>query len=358
MKSIAFKTAIALIFSLLFATQANAYDITTTVSPTGASWEWGNGTIWRQAYSNSVQGEVNCGNITGDAIFWAECVNNSYNNTWVLKQIQSSNLIAFLEGRYYKTQIVINISNGAGDWRNAWEQVPQLNRLVIPSGRPYKLVSIEPIETTCFINGAIRQIPATTTGEIWSEYYESCKQGSITYDIIVQATETMQTYMILGDGSSWFLQSSIGINTGGIRRGTIRPLTITEYKPENATAVNDQQQQAGEQAQTDGQNASNQAQQQTDQQTATAFQTIGNILGAITDTPAGDCSITGDMGNINMGNLNLCQAEIEPIRPIIRAVLYLVMALATYKIMMWVLGSIAGLINWVQTGNEGKEENG
>lgn len=117
--------------------------------------------------------------------------------------------------------------------------------------------------------------------------------------------------------------------------------------------INDNQQQAGEQAQSDADQASNQAQSDADQATATMFQTLGDIVGAFKDTPATDCTINGDLGHVNMGTLNFCQGEIGPLRPIIRAVLYLAMSVATYKILMWVVGAIAGLVNWVQTG--GKE---
>lgn len=353
MKSIFIRTTIALVCSLLFATQVNAYDITTTVSPTGNAWEWGAGTRWLETISTS--GETNKSS-TGDAIFWGRGFSNSFlNGTWVLKSMVSGNNIEFKDGYYYKTQVSFNIVGynvGTGNATAVGVQVPIVNRLVLPSNAPYKLVQISPYQLDCYEAASYSSSANLIVGGI-----TGCYRGTVVYDIIVQATRTATGKLQLGDGASWFFQSFVGFNnTSGY--GTLRPLTITEYKPDNASVINQEQTQAGQQAQQDGQNASNQAQQQTEQQTATAFQTIGNILGAITDTPPGDCSITGNMGHLDMGNLNLCQAEIEPIRPVIRAVLYLVMALATYKIMMWVLGSIAGLINWVQTGNEGKEENG
>lgn len=129
---------------------------------------------------------------------------------------------------------------------------------------------------------------------------------------------------------------------------------VYEYEEyDSGSAINNQQQDAGEQAQSDGNQASNQAQSDADQATATIFQTLGDIVGAFKDTPATDCTINGDLGHVNMGTLNFCQGEIGPLRPIIRAVLYLAMSVATYKILMWVVGAIAGLVNWVQTG--GKE---
>lgn len=353
MKSIAIKTTLALVCSLLFATQANAYDITTNVSPTGKSWEWGNAG-WLQTMQISGT-EYNLSS-TGSAIFWGRGFSQSGLNVhWILKSVVSGNDIEFIEGNYYKTQISWNVVGfNTGNQDPYGIQIPIVNRLVLPSNSPYKLVSITPQTVQCY--EASNFYSSTSTGALLGGS-TGCYRGNVVYDIIVQATRTATGKLQLGDGAQWMFQSYVGFNnpTG---YGTLTPLTITEYKPESVSTVNQEQQQAGEQAQQDGQNASNQAQQQTEQATATAFEQIGSILGAITDTPAGDCTITGDMGHINMGNLNLCQAEIEPIRPVIRAVLYLVMALATYKIMMWVIGSIAGLINWVQTGNEGKGENG
>lgn len=354
MKSIFIRTTIALVCSLLFATQVNAYDITTTVSPTGKSWEWGNAG-WLEAMQISGVGEYNKTN-TGAAIFWGRGFTQSGLNVhWILKSVVSGNDIEFVEGNYYKTQLswnVVGYNTGTGSGIATGIQIPILNRMVFPSNSPYKLVSVTPTEVQCFEAANYVSSANALVG-----FTNGCYRGNVVYDVIVQATRTATGKLQFGDGAQWMFQSYVGLNNS-TGYGTLTPLTITEYKPESVTTVNQEQQQAGEQAQQDGQNASNQAQQQTEQQTATAFQTIGNILGAITDTPPGDCSITGNMGHLDMGNLNLCQAEIEPIRPVIRAVLYLVMALATYKIMMWVLGSIAGLINWVQTGNEGKEENG
>lgn len=320
--------------------EVKAYDIVTQVKPSGASWEWGSNTQWVQAYSNSQQGEVNCNTITGDAIFWAQCINNSYNNTWILKQVKSGNIISFLEGRYYKTQLVINVSNGAGDWRQAWEQVPQLNRLTIPSGAPYKLVSIEPVETSCMIHGFMRQVPATSTGEIWTEYMESCQQGSITYDVIVQATQTFQTYLTFGNGSAWFLQSSIGINTGGIRRGTIRPLTITEYIPVDPSTINQEQQQAGQQAQQEGQQGSDTSQNNVTQGTQSLLSAITGFVGVISNATPTNCRITGDMGALDLGELDFCQDNPPAI---ITTIGTLILIAITIPITIWVVKKIISL---------------
>lgn len=320
------------------ATPVMAYDIITAVTPTGKAWEWGSGTGWLQTMSANGETDLTS---TGDAIFWGRGFNNSFlGGTWVLKSIVSGNNIEFIEGNYYKTQISFNIAGYRAGTppTSVGVQVPIVNRLVLPSNSPYKLVSITPAEVQCYeaanySYGSNATILDATTG---------CYRGNVVYDIIVQATRTATGKLQLGDGASWFFQSYVGINYPS-GYGTLRPLTITEYKPDNASVINEEQQQAGQQAQQEGNTGSDASQESVTQGSQTMLQGAQTILGVITDTPAGTCNISGNMGNIDLGQLNFCEGNFDQLRPVIRIIVNLVMGVATWHIFTFLLGTMTAL---------------
>lgn len=340
MKSIAIKTTLALVCSLLFATQANAYDITTNVSPTGKSWEWGNAG-WLQTMQISGT-EYNLSS-TGSAIFWGRGFSQSGLNVhWILKSVVSGNNIEFIEGNYYKTQISWNVVGfNTGNQDPYGIQIPIVNRLVLPSNSPYKLVSITPQTVQCY--EASNFYSSTSTGALLGGS-TGCYRGNVVYDIIVQATRTATGKLQLGDGAQWMFQSYVGFNnpTG---YGTLTPLTITEYKPESVSTVNQEQQQAGEQAQQDGQNASNQSQTEATNQGTSLINGASNIIGALTDTTAGTCNINMNMGLIDLGTQNFCQGDIGPIRPIIATITNILFAFVSLKVFMFLIGVMFGLFD-------------
>lgn len=282
--------------------QALAYDITTTVSPTGNAWEWGAGTGWLETISAS--GETNKTS-TGDAIFWGRGFSNSFlSGTWVLKSMVSGNNIEFKEGYYYKTQISFNIVGynvGTGNATAVGVQVPIVNRLVLPSNAPYKLVQISPYQLDCYeaanYSSSANLITGSTIG---------CYRGTVVYDIIVQAIRDATGKLQFGDGASWFFQSYVGINNPS-GYGTLRPLTITEYKPDNASVINQEQQEAGQQAQQDGQTGSNQSQSDATQASTSLLGAFSGFVGAITAISPSNCNITGNFGHLDIGTLNFCQ---------------------------------------------------
>lgn len=293
-------------YLILSPSQAQAYDITTNVTPTGKAWEWGSGTGWLQTMS--ANGETNLTS-TGDAIFWGSGFNNSFlSGTWVLKSIVSGNNINFIEGNYYKTQISFNVVgyNAGTPPIPVGVQIPIVNRLVLPSNSPYKLVQIQPYELQCFEAATYNNTMSGSTGVVINGMTSGCYRGTVVYDIIVQATRTATGKLQLGDGASWFFQSFVGINYPS-GYGTLRPLTITEYKPDNASVINEEQQQAGEQAQQDGQTGSNQSQSDATQASTSLLGAFSGFVGAITAISPSNCNITGNFGHLDIGTLNFCQ---------------------------------------------------
>lgn len=350
MKSIALKITIVLVSSLLFATQASAYDITSNARYKD-NISWGNSNYPPTYRFSTPNGNINK---SGLAV-WAP-INGE--GKYSLYYLTGGLRTTLKEGHIYSVIISFDFSYA----RTA--QVSSVDYIRFTGNSLFRVLGVNKISGREFCSEWSEQTQQRA-GDASGVYYNygtrgACGQASDSYEIIVQGLQDYTGVLEFGNHNQdplfqWTLYNPPLAIAGETDYGSITVQPMIEWELDSATAVNEQQQQAGEQAQQDGQQGSNQAQSDADTNTATMFQTVGNILGAITDTPAGDCSLNGNMGNLDLGNLNLCQAEIEPIRPIIRAVLYLVMALATYKIMIWVIGAIAGLINWVQTGNDSKE---
>lgn len=129
----------------------------------------------------------------------------------------------------------------------------------------------------------------------------------------------------------------------GIWLGKISSISFSSSMEQGAIQANDQQKQEGQQAQQEGQTGSNASQETVDQGSQTMLQGAQTILGVITDTPAGNCNISGNMGNIDLGQLNFCEGNIDALRPIIRIIVNLVMGVATWKIFTFLLGTMVAL---------------
>lgn len=124
----------------------------------------------------------------------------------------------------------------------------------------------------------------------------------------------------------------------GVWLGKISSISFATSMEQGAMQANDQQKQEGQQAQNDGQTGANQSQQQTEATGTTMLQTAGNIVGILTDTQAGSCIINGNMGNINLGQMNFCQGDIGPLRPVITIIVNLIFGIATFKIFIFLIG--------------------
>lgn len=336
---------LAIIGVLISAAPVMAYEIATPVNPTGRTWEWGGGSsfVWTTQqgsteYSNTIS--------YGDAIFLdVSAGNNSMQNYWILKAVAATNRIDFKKGYYYKTQLSFNF--GGGDRFGI--QMPQLNRFVEYNGAPFRLMNISPSYSTCYEvsyeNG--RYITGTGNSAWTADMSTGCLRGYITYDIILQATRDETAVFQLGDGQSWFIQMQVlkdtSLNPHSLRVGTLRPLTIMEFEGVKLDSINQQQTEAGQQAQQDGNTGSNTSQESVTQGSQTMLQGAQTILGVITDTPAGTCNISGNMGNIDLGQLNFCEGNFEQLKPVIRIIVNLVMGVATWHIFTFLLGTMTAL---------------
>lgn len=88
---------------------------------------------------------------------------------------------------------------------------------------------------------------------------------------------------------------------------------VFEYAEfDSATAVNNQQQEAGEQAQSDGNTASDSSQQQADSTGTTLLGAFQSFVGAISSASPTSCVINANIGDFKMGNADLCSLTVPP----------------------------------------------
>lgn len=76
--------------------------------------------------------------------------------------------------------------------------------------------------------------------------------------------------------------------------------------------INNQQEQAGQQAQGDGNTAGSSSQQQAQQGGQTLLQGFSSFVGALTSANATNCVINANIGEFKMGNVDLCQISPPP----------------------------------------------
>ena len=112
--------------------------------------------------------------------------------------------------------------------------------------------------------------------------------------------------------------------------------------------VKDQVQDASDEAES----AADDAQDTVESDTATITQQIGNVIGAITDTPATNCEINGNMGNVNLGTLNMCQGMPQEIRTRIGYITSGVLALAILRLAYSLVQAYVAYITSFTGGND------
>lgn len=148
--------------------------------------------------------------------------------------------------------------------------------------------------------------------------------------IIMYSTSTTN---VPANGALCF-QPGLGASISSLDNVVVQPDTLTVYEPttiqidqtnvinaQNSTtnAVNsgntaqqnrwNQEDTKISQNDTDGQNSSTAAQTDTQNQGTTLLQMFTALVGAITSANAGNCTISGNMGHLNLGQLNYCDSN-------------------------------------------------
>lgn len=104
--------------------------------------------------------------------------------------------------------------------------------------------------------------------------------------------------------------------------------------------INNTQQQAGEQAQGNGQQGADQSQDSVNQGTQSLLSAITGFVGVISNATPTNCRITGDMGALDLGQLDFCQDNPPAI---ITTIGTLILIAITIPITIWVVKKIISL---------------
>lgn len=112
------------------------------------------------------------------------------------------------------------------------------------------------------------------------------------------------------------------------------------YNYLNENDINQQQQQAGEQAQQDGQQGSNASQNSAEQGTQSLLSAITGFVGVIANATPTNCRISGNMGALDIGQLDFCQDNPPAI---ITTIGTLILIAITIPITIWVIKKIISM---------------
>lgn len=343
MKSIALKTIIVLVSSLLFATQASAYEITTPVDPTGKTWE----PSGRWTTTFYAGGTYRTETRDGQAVFIRKLpLGSTADGYYILNSVSLGN-IPFEYGKYYSVNLSFQMQNQKS---LDMQSMPALNRITMPEGSPYRLMSVTSDWAPC---ANYHKFTANTgvENDDFSNYDGMCNYGGIVYNIIVQATDTRTASFQLGmtntDMFRWYMTASSAAITNN-NQGTIFASTIMEFrKVEQGEALKAQQNEinSGNQAQSDGNTAGNQAQSDASTAGTSLISGASSIIGALTDTAAGTCNVNMNMGILDLGTQNFCQGDIGPIRPIIATITNVLFAFVSLRVFIFLIGVMFGLFD-------------
>lgn len=300
--------------TLLLAPKANAYELTTEVKATGRQWEVSG---VRCINGNNTTKIVNTPNVpTCEARNNGESPENIYG-------ITTKELIPIEEGKYYRFTILLQYPNYVVNslmWHPA-------------TGPQFTLITANEVSATQTEPNA-----SNVTGTTAYSYM---------YDVTLRANTSGNYYVSFGNGTN----TLVYIPPTAIAYSTFVSMgKIYEYEEMGQI---EQEKQAGEEAEQQAEEETGKAGEDTEEAGQTFLQLGQGVIDIFTNTPATNCIITGDLGHIDMGELNFCQGKQAVFTPIFRVIVNLVFAFATFKLAMWVLGAIIEVTTFVMGG--GKE---
>lgn len=317
-------TTVCLLLNLTFAMPANAYDITTPVQPTGRSWSADN-TIWWTTLAPDTGGYYTKTETNTRAIFLnkGNMPNKQVGASHILNAIQTGTISAEY-GKYYLIKINYTFQN-----KSTSSTFPSIVRIVT-SGQPaYTLMSTSIEYTPCT---QWRPEMPTTSSYTPTQYDNSCTWGGVIYNIIVQARDSGNFPIQLGLSNTDMLKmyiaeftSNTNLNIGTISIEDIMEFDKVQFGENIANDVNNQQTQAGEQAQTDGQQGANTSGQQAEQTGTSLLSVFTGFVGAMSAINPSNCNLTGDMGHINLGVINFCKDPVPIFVQIIGSIIIILM---------------------------------
>lgn len=282
-KFLTFSITLALCF-VLFSADTSALTFTQEVTPTGNSWITSS-----NARAILSDGTILSGNSYGIMTM------PSYINVTNVRGIYRSGNIDVVEGNYYTFLIGMRTDQGNTSfvWRNYWNESDD-----------FTILSVEEIEK--------QQIAEAN----FCAYYQSI--GNNNY----QCNQTT----VSGAASSWYrvwLRSNVSgsrqIRVGGTTMGTIIQGVaasimmgdIFEYNPVSPVEQMNQKDEEDraniESQQSDSESGADESQGDAEQQGTTLLAAFTSFVSALTSATPSNCRIDMDLGNLDMGNVDLCQ---------------------------------------------------
>lgn len=100
----------------------------------------------------------------------------------------------------------------------------------------------------------------------------------------------------------------------------------------------------------DAQDSADSAQDQNEQATSSLLDTMGSLFTAL-GTPATDCKVNADLGNIDLGEIDYCSGKPAAFEPIINSVCIMIMAIPIYLIARDLMLRFIYLTSYAQGGD-------
>lgn len=141
-------------------------------------------------------------------------------------------------------------------------------------------------------------------------------------------------------------------NLNDLESGQLTPAQVETSLNNALNDAMDAEKEEIQDAADDAQDAVDDAQDTIESDTASITDQIGTIIGIIKDTPATNCNINGNMGNVNLGTMDMCQGVPQSIRDIIVYVASGVLVLAILRLAYSLVKVYLGYLQSYTGGNE------
>lgn len=294
-------------FLSIFITQnVNAFNVTTQVEPTGNSWDFSSSQYEYKADPNVSTWVTPTTGSAGTLRFEKYSGESGYPRV-DMYGMRPKTKITVQNGLYYSTQLNIN-------WTYVGGNLAKTKSLLANH-----FVNDNDFSVVTWDGGTCTEINAEEIADI---YVNNIAAYTCWYEIVLQAKHDGEVYFQLGNGTNL-----LGFGIYPFRSAwKIQP--VTELTPTNSTA---QAEEKTEEQSEEGQNNADSADSDNEQASQNVISVIGDIIGAFS-TPAGDCTLPADLGNLDMGNMNLCTGKPPEIAQIINVVGSIIIVYACYKV--------------------------
>lgn len=293
---------LSIFFIQIISQDAYGLTLTTEIKPTGNAWE--NQTV-DCLYAKDVNTWVQSTAGTGA---WS-CNKIPTTASFNIAGIRTHATIPVENGKYYQALLILR-SNVTGVFPSILWNFNQSD--------DFDFVTVEEIlrdnQSEYFSWNCTASQDCYNTGaheQIYSKMYIVTLRSNTTGNVRFQ----------LGNSTSTLVMGSTSTYVFGMRK-------IVEYETADAT---EQAEQKTEEASNEGEENSAQADQDNEQASENVIGVISDIVGAFNTAPT-NCTLPADLGNINMGNINLCQGKPGEMAQIINIVGSIIIVYACYRV--------------------------